>query len=241
MRNCYALLLFFLLGLIHTSQADNFAYYRNGKLTAMPRADWSRLFVTTKQQPTAATMKAYQALVPSSIARASAPEAHLPNNGFVLNVALGRVDETNYRTVLGNLLNQKDVVSVLPAFIVPGFDASDPIYVSGKILMHVPTASVAAIRSTISATGAEVAEALPMGKETVLVVTLPTHSDVFAASRTLYEKTGARIVEPNMIFKGHNDYVPNDPFYSLQYFLSQRNNADVDAPEAWDLLLGRVC
>ena len=239
MKNIRVLWALLALAFWQPAQADTFSYYRYGKLTPMPTADWSRIFVTTRTKPTQSEASRIGKILPDAFRSSVAPVMHGPSNGFVLTLNNTQgISAENYRQKLAPLLADPSVSSVLPAFLVSGYSQDDPVFVSGKILIKVPSAEVLNWKDRVASTGCVLTETLRQGPHTVLVVQAysPSSKDVFALARRLQEAGPALLVEPNIVFTGHNSFVPNDPSYSAQYFLSQASNKDIDAPEAWDIL-----
>jgi subtilisin family serine protease len=66
----------------------------------------------------------------------------------------------------------------------------------------------------------------------IFMLTLPEGSDLRAALVRLNADPRVKYAEPNAIY--HVINTPNDPSYSLQWGWNQGNDADIDAPEAWD-------
>lgn len=221
-----------------TTWADTFEYYRYGKLSPMPQADWTRLFVTLKSKPTADKAARIQKLVPTALRGSQAPALYTPSGGFVVSISPNAgLTSANYRKVLDELVNDPDVVSVLPAFVTSKFGPADPVFVSGKIIVHTDAANQKLWQDRIAELGLKVAEIQPLGKTVALVAQPGAGADVFALARRLYTLGGCSIAEPNMVFTGHNDYTPNDPSYGTQWFLEQASNKDIDASGAWDQLI----
>ncbi|MEJ1931525.1 S8 family serine peptidase [Nostoc sp. NIES-2111] len=214
--------------------ADNFEYYRNGKLSAMPKSDWTRLFVTTQTRPTAELANKLQKAVPSQLLATKAPTLYAPSGGFVLYLKEGNgLTPQNYRKVLEGLMTSADVVSVLPAFL-PTSNEADPIFMTGKLVVHLSSATKEAAKARAKTLDLVVSEDLPMGKDAMLVLQAKAGSDIFALARSFYQMGGARIVEPNIVFQAQSHAVPNDPLYSTQWFLEQSSDKDIDASRAWD-------
>jgi subtilisin family serine protease len=70
-------------------------------------------------------------------------------------------------------------------------------------------------------------------KQDIWLLELPEGSDVPGTAKVLSELPLVQYAVPNMIV--HAVGTPNDPSFSAQWGFNQANDADIDAPEAWDL------
>jgi subtilisin family serine protease len=61
---------------------------------------------------------------------------------------------------------------------------------------------------------------------------LPPEADLAVALRALDADPRVAYAQPSYLY--HADGVPDDPSFSSQWSLDQSNDADIDAPEAWD-------
>ncbi|MEJ1929929.1 S8 family serine peptidase [Nostoc sp. NIES-2111] len=224
------------LALTLPAWAGKYEYYNNGKLTAMPPADYSRLFVTTVYKPTEASARTIMTAANAN-GRVSEPkiQLHAPSGGFVVDLMVpgGRATEASFQAAAAELLKRPDVVCVYPAFVGTG---ETPTYVTGQTLMHVATQDLALWRGRLEVMGLHLAEVLNQGPQTVLVVDLPKGGDVFAQARNLWQSGKAATASPNLVFEAESHYVPNDPQYEQQTFLRQANDADIDWDQAIDIL-----
>jgi Subtilase family/Fervidolysin N-terminal prodomain/PASTA domain len=68
------------------------------------------------------------------------------------------------------------------------------------------------------------------------LVELPAGESVPAAVRDFEQRPEVLSAQPNFVY--HAEATPTDPFYGYQWGLNQASDADIDAPEAWDLTTG---
>ena len=123
-----------------------------------------------------------------------------------------------------------------PDLLLPAATPEDfPTFVSGEVVVRFADAASAARRaSALRAADATVERALPLPG--VRVLALPAGASVADAVADLRAQPGVLWAEPNYVY--HADATPNDPLYGSLYGLNQASDADIDAPEAWDLTTG---
>jgi subtilisin family serine protease len=97
-----------------------------------------------------------------------------------------------------------------------------------------PGATAEARAAALAAHGATVKQSLAVPD--VRLVKLPHGKDVHAAAAALGARPEVLYAEPNWIY--HAAATPNDPRYGQLWGLNQASDADIDAPEAWDITTG---
>ncbi|MFO0983904.1 MAG: S8 family serine peptidase [Planctomycetota bacterium] len=70
-------------------------------------------------------------------------------------------------------------------------------------------------------------------RQDIWLLDLPAGSDVRATQHLVEGLPGVKYAHPNMIVRAVG--TPNDPSFSAQWGFNQANDADIDAPEAWDI------
>ncbi|MEW6745825.1 MAG: S8 family peptidase [Planctomycetota bacterium] len=108
--------------------------------------------------------------------------------------------------------------------------ASDE-YVPDQVIVRIdnaPPEQVAEIGALVGATASK-----RLFRRDIWRLELPPGSDVRATARRLETLDDVKYAHPNMIL--HAAGFPNDPSFSLQWGFHQGSDADIDAPEAWDL------
>ncbi|MGH3052557.1 MAG: S8 family serine peptidase, partial [Gaiellaceae bacterium] len=86
----------------------------------------------------------------------------------------------------------------------------------------------------LAAQGARVKRALPLPR--LKLVRLPKGASVHAAAAMLSRRPGIAYAEPNYLYRA--TATPNDPRFPQLWGLHQLSDADIDAPEAWDVTTG---
>jgi subtilisin family serine protease len=127
-------------------------------------------------------------------------------------------------------------LSILAVLAFPGAVPALPAPSSepGELLVRFePGAAQAA---ALDAAGAEVVDRLPLAG--LVNVELEPGTSVAKAAAALERRPEVRYAEPNYRYSPHA--TPNDPFFPQLWGLQQANDADIDAPEAWNLTTGSL-
>ena len=104
-------------------------------------------------------------------------------------------------------------------------------FVPKQIIIRMDQARAADLQRVKAAVGATGHQRLY--RQNLWLLELATGSDVRKAEDTLERIEGVEYAHPNMIMRASGD--PNDPDYPLQWGFDQPSDADIDAPEAWDI------
>jgi subtilisin family serine protease len=108
-------------------------------------------------------------------------------------------------------------------------------FVEGELLVRFePGVTQAEQTELLAARGAGVKRALPLQR--LKLVRLPKGASVRAAAAALSRRPGVAYAEPNYLYRPAA--VPNDPRFAQLWGLHQLSDADIDAPEAWDVTTG---
>ena len=116
-----------------------------------------------------------------------------------------------------------------------------PEFVPGEVIVGYEPGAVGRGRSAVRDSG-QVQAARPLGIARLDLVALRPGKSVRAAVRRLERKPGVAYAEPNYVRE--LQAIPNDPLFGRLWGLHNpggagaRRNADIDAPEAWDITLG---
>ena len=131
-------------------------------------------------------------------------------------------------------------LSILAVFAFPGAVttsyASEPAtFEPGELLVRFSSSSTTAARAdALADLGATVAERLPLSG--LVRVRLDPDMSVAAAQAALERRPEVRYAGPNHRYRFFA--TPNDPAFSDLWGLHQPSDADIDAPEAWDITTG---
>jgi len=141
------------------------------------------------------------------------------------------------------------VIGSLPAAAVPSpaygqsqSDARSPAFVPGEVIVgYQPSTDAAARRQMYAAASASVVQRLPFVSADLIRV---APGSELQAVTSLLEQPGVVYAEPNYLWQA--DFIPTDAHFGLQWGLHNIGqsggavDADIDAPEAWDLATGRT-
>jgi subtilisin family serine protease len=86
----------------------------------------------------------------------------------------------------------------------------------------------------LSDEGATLKQELPLPG--AVLVRVPQSESVTNAADAFEQHAGVLYAEPNWIY--HTSAIPSDPSFGLLWGLNQPSDADIDAPEAWDVETG---
>lgn len=121
--------------------------------------------------------------------------------------------------------------------------SAEPEYVSGEVIVRFASGATAAQKSrAVVAAGARGASAISAEIPAIAVSKLKSGVSVEEAVAAYEEQPGVLYAQPNYI--KHVASVPNDPGFGGQWGLNNTGqfggtaDADVDAPEAWDIATG---
>ena len=116
---------------------------------------------------------------------------------------------------------------------VAGSGAATPaLYEPGELLVSFEPSATRT--HALNAVDAEVVEQLPLSG--LVRVQLDPSTSLAEAEAALERRPDVRYAEPNYRYSLHA--TPNDPFFAQLWGLNQANDADIDAPEAWNLTTG---
>jgi len=142
------------------------------------------------------------------------------------------------------LMKRLILVTVIGLFVIgsapQGAAPTRPVFVPGELIVKFRPEAQAASSSVLAAHGLRVLRAL-RGIQ-ALHVALPPGADVETMAKALRALRDVEYAEPN--YYRYIDAIPNDPRFSEMYALDNQGqtggkiDADIDAPEAWDIAVG---
>lgn len=219
------------------NNAEKFAFYDDGKLIT-PSADYSKLFISFYEKPDAAAIIRLLSKTENDLF-----QPHSKENVFSSKKAMTFcVDQKRITSIdecqilIGKIKLLSGVASVYPLLIKDNDYAS----VENIMIFNITKGDLNDKESNelIRQVNGKLLDVIDLVKSKSYVIQLETGSDVFEQSRLLSLNKSINYVQPNFIFKGHDGHIPNDPYYTNQWFLNQASDADIDAPEAWDITTG---
>ena len=151
--------------------------------------------------------------------------------------------------------NVRDVVkrassATLSAFVSPVFFGDDggPVIVTPRILVGfndgVSAAETEAVLASLQSGAILDRDWANMKGAYRLESSSLNGFEVLDAANRLAERPEVKFAEPDMLFSGHGSLIPNDTFFGTLWGLHNTGqsgglvDADMDAPEAWDVTIG---
>lgn len=167
----------------------------------------------------------------------------------VVNAGNLTVGKAEVDGLVSQLRSQADVEEVYPVYEVNG----EEVWVTSEMLLAVSgrlSTLPSNVQREVDLRGGRVTAVHDLGDYTTFEIDYPANHDVFASARELNatlavsskQERGFLYTTPNFEFLVHQPvlsaHTPNDPSLATQRFLSQPNNRDINAPEAWGLTQG---
>jgi subtilisin family serine protease len=130
----------------------------------------------------------------------------------------------------------ENVKSVYPVFIKDEQSA----FVDNVLIVNTPNElkDVQKLKNELLTLNLTIIESINLGSSISFHIGLPRQKNVFELANLLSSKQYVNYAQPNFIFSGWNHYLPNDIYFSSQWYLHQSSDADIDAPQAWDISQG---
>ncbi len=216
-------------------QAEEYAYYRNGKKVILaPQPD--EVFVTFASKVSLSKGITYASGLQNQMAEPEEKDVFAPVNAVRYKVNAGKsISSTALQTFAQQLERHPDIITAYPAFTL----GADTLYVSNKITFVLKQDSGhEMVMAFLKNHSASLVEEIDLGDKKIYVAAISKGGDTFQLANSLFESGLVEYAEPVFTFKGRSDFVPDDSLYSLQWFLDQSNDADIDAPEAWNITTG---
>ena len=219
------------------NKAEKFAFYDDGKLIT-PSADYSKLFISFYEKPDADAIILLLSKTESNLLQPLNKEIVFNSKKaktFCVNQEkITSIDECEI--MIGKIKLLPGVVSVYPLLIKD----NDYAAVENIMIFNITKGDLNDRESNkfIRQVNGKLLDVIDLVKSKSYVIQLKAGSDVFEKSRLLSLNNSINYAQPNFIFKGQDGHIPNDPYYPDQWFLNQASDADIDAPEAWDITTG---
>jgi subtilisin family serine protease len=215
-------------------QPNPYSFYDEGSLI-VPETDYSRLlivFETDLQESSIdGLLQRYPSLRPDL-------SQTLPwsNKRYFLLIEAVAGNDLKPESYLAALRKEPGLISVCPALWRDG----DIAWANELLLLNIENGRLTSSEAEemIRSYGGKIEEKFGMLKSTTFVVSIPAGADVFHACRELALNENVNFAQPNLYHYGKTGFIPNDPMFSDQWFLNQPSDADIDAPEAWDITTG---
>ncbi|MBD0254803.1 MAG: S8 family serine peptidase [Cytophagales bacterium] len=171
----------------------------------------------------------------SNVQEITRNDVFTPVNGVRMKVNATRAGtQSAAADLLKALRAQPNVEAAYPAFR----RGKEKVYVGNQITFIAKPGKEASIAEFLRANRASRTEEIDLGNKKLVVASVGKGKSVFGVASRLYESGLVEYAEPEFTFTGTNDATPNDPLFSSQWFLNQASDADIDAPEAWNITKG---
>ncbi|GAB4396933.1 MAG: hypothetical protein OHK0053_12170 [Microscillaceae bacterium] len=210
-------------------------FFREEKIEVDTEA--SEIFITFKEEPSSGVFAEINHYFSSYLTKPIMPESIIKGGDFYIKLLLNEVGKQQSREILDKINSYPSVLAAYPAYSQFG----SKVYADGKVLIYFNDfTDLALLSSFIIQSGSQWEGELNLGKYRAWVIRLPKgHHNLFELGLTLSQNVpGVFLAQPNFISEMKNHYLPNDSFFNSQWFLNQISDADIDAPEAWDLTTG---
>jgi len=201
----------------------------------IPDVDYSRVYIVFQanlpEKDILEVINLYSKLTPTA-------STHLPWPGHRVYTLQKSVSDTpgEAEILLNKIRKEEAVLSVYPAFV----HNDEQAFVDNTILVNMPSAdaSLDAIRNLIIPFDGIMLEEVDLIKTRTFVISIPSERNLFEVSRELYSRENVIYAHPNFQFTAYHDFIPDDPKFIDQWYLEQESDADINAPEAWDITHG---
>ncbi|QHT66359.1 S8 family serine peptidase [Rhodocytophaga rosea] len=214
---------------------EEYYYYAQGKKTALtPIRD--EIFVTYTTKVNLAKGNNSTFILKNKVGKPAKNDVFAPVNAIRYKIGPSMVKSAQRLTdIAGQFKSDPDVITAYPAFKIGG----EKVYVGNKVTYMLKSGAQAMQASNfLKSHQAAIVEEINLGDKILYVVAVSKGKSTFGVANSLFESGLVEYAEPEFTFSGKNDVIPNDPVYSSQWFLNQSNDADIDAPEAWNISTG---
>lgn len=209
--------------------------FQDEKEIIIPRLDYSDVFIVFQKDITDEVIAEFEHKF-SSLTHDRAQSFPWKNRRLYQLDPSKRRSHMAAETYLAEVRGHTSVLSAYPAFIKD----KDIAYLDNIMLlsMEAGKASHAAISGLTESFGGQIVEELNLISSRTYAVRVPSDVNIFTACMELSRAEDIISAQPNFYFSGKADIIPNDPLFDDQWFLNQSSDADIDAPEAWDITTG---
>ncbi|HEX8528672.1 MAG TPA: malectin domain-containing carbohydrate-binding protein, partial [Cytophagales bacterium] len=220
----------------NTPAPEPYSYYVKGKKVYLTPL-YDEIFTTyaTEERVNPERARTLAAGLRTNVKAINRNDVFTPVNGVRMKVNAGPGGTQRAAAELLKALRGKpNVEAAYPAFTL----SKGRVYVGNQITFVARPGSQAGIAEFLRANQASRTEEINLGGKKLVVAKVGKGKSVFGVASRLYESGLVEYAEPDFTFTGTNHAIPNDPFFTAQWFLDQASDADIDAPAAWNLTKG---
>ncbi|PSR53061.1 hypothetical protein AHMF7605_05735 [Adhaeribacter arboris] len=232
---CFLLLCFTAVAQPKLTDPVEYAYYRKGKKVLLT-PQTNEVFVSFASKVNLAKGKTFANQLQNQVTKVQQEDVFAPVNAVRYRINSQNKAMTGAVPVLTKqFTSNPDVITAYPAFKI----GKETVYVGNKIIYTIKKGhNPAQVKTFLNNHKTALVAEIDLGDRKIYVAAIEKGEDVFRVANKLFESGQVEYAEPDFTFSGHSDYLPNDFFYPSQWFLSQDSDADIDAPEAWDITAG---
>jgi len=200
-----------------------------------PGVDYSKIYVVFDEDLSDASLQDFEEMYPQLSQDRTTKYPWQNKKMFDLRQADELSDE-DAESLLNVIRAEAAVLSAYPAFIKD----NDIAFLDNMLLVNMDNiaASVDVLCILLEDSQGRILEELDMIKTMTFAVSVPADINIFDLCMELSTYEEVFFAQPNFMISGRLDFIPNDPKFSDQWFLNQFSDADIDAPEAWDITTG---
>ncbi len=235
-----AWVLLFVVCFSATAQRNNaqesYSYYLKGKKVYLTPAYDEVFTIYAKAEPVnPERARSFTSELRRDVKEITRSDVFTPVNGVRLKVnAHGAGTQRVAAELLKALRGKPNVEAAYPAFEV----GNERVYAGNTITFVAKPGNEERIAAFLRVNRAFRTEEIDLGNQKLVVARVGKEKSVFGVASSLYESGLVEYAEPEFTFAGTNDVIPNDAFFTAQWFLDQTSDADIDAPEAWNITKG---
>ncbi|MCF8401883.1 MAG: S8 family serine peptidase, partial [Bacteroidales bacterium] len=206
-------------------------YYYEGNEKIIPQVDNSKLYITFISKDALEAFRQHTFLI---------PDIKLPEDKqgwFKSDHALTILTPGTERAgaLLDFLRTHPWVASAYPYL----YRYNEVAVVDNSIIVNIPlSVEESKLEKIITRLKGSITEKLSLGNSVSFIVSFPAEVNIFKAANKIHKKRYVNFSQPNFIFRGSSGYIPNDTYFTDQWFLQQSSDKDIDAVEAWDITTG---
>lgn len=206
-------------------------YYYEGNEKIIPQADYSKLYITFISKDALEAFRQQAFVIPDI--KLPEDKQEVFKSDHTLTILSSGAEKAG--ALLDFLRTHPWVASAYPYF----YRNNEAAVVDNSIIVNIPlSAKESKTERIVTRLGGSVTERLNLGNSVSFIVSFPAGVNIFKAANKIHKKRYVNFAQPNFIFRGSSGYIPNDTYFTDQWFMQQTSDKDIDAVEAWDITTG---
>ena len=224
---------------IYEKSFSRYSFYNNNELV-YPDADISKIFIVFNENTEEILLNKFLSEFPELKAQINDKHYNIRSkSGLSFTINPGYTDSFSaFLDLMSRIKEHKKVAGTCPYLI----RKNDLAVTDNQILVGLENNTYARrkINTILDLYDGRLTEVISFKTSTTFVIQFPSTKDIFEISRQIQEGFSTIFAQPNFYFRGWNGIIPNDPYLGNQWFIQQDSDADIDAPEAWDITSGNT-